>query len=26
VQLAVDYQLGRCDIEQYLPVITAKKD
>ncbi|CAF3816579.1 unnamed protein product [Rotaria sordida] len=26
VQLAVDYQLGRCDIEQYLPVINAKKD
>ncbi|CAF3359833.1 unnamed protein product, partial [Rotaria sp. Silwood2] len=25
VQLAVDYQLGRCDIERFLPVITTKR-
>ncbi|CAF3758348.1 unnamed protein product [Rotaria sp. Silwood1] len=26
VQLTVDYQLGRCDIERFLPVVTTKKD
>ncbi|CAF3723056.1 unnamed protein product, partial [Rotaria sp. Silwood1] len=25
VQLTVDYQLGRCDIERFLPVVATKK-